>query len=56
MPATILTQKVAEKKIARVAPCLPPPLIYPQPELIVRAAVLLASAKKPLVIVGKGTS
>lgn len=56
MPATILTQKVLEKKIAKVAPCPQPPLMYPEPELIEQAVNLLANAKKPLVIVGKGAA
>ncbi|XP_012253296.2 2-hydroxyacyl-CoA lyase 1 [Athalia rosae] len=54
MPATILTQKVPVKRIAKVGRCPPPPVIYPQPELIEQAVSLLANAKKPLIIVGKG--
>lgn len=43
-----------ENKIAKVLPCPPPPLSYPDAKLIERAANLLVKARKPLVIVGKG--
>lgn len=53
-PATILTQSVDEEKIYQVAPCPPPPLIFPDQRLVEEAANLLTRAKKPLLIVGKG--
>ncbi|XP_046417214.1 2-hydroxyacyl-CoA lyase 1 isoform X1 [Neodiprion fabricii] len=56
MPATILTQRVAGKKVAKILRCPPPPLIYPQPQLIEQAVNILANAKKPLIIVGKGAA
>lgn len=55
-PATILTQSVNEEKIYKVKPCPPPPLVYPDRQLIEQAADLLVRAKKPLVIVGKGAA
>ena len=54
LPATLLQQKVNENQIANVVPCSPPPLLYPELELIKKAANLLIHAKKPLVIIGKG--
>ncbi|KOC66092.1 2-hydroxyacyl-CoA lyase 1 [Habropoda laboriosa] len=55
-PATLLTQSVNHEKIYKVAPCPPPPLIFPDRRLIEQAASLLMRAKKPLVIVGKGAA
>lgn len=54
LPATLLTQTVDESKIVKVAPCPPPPLLYPDARLIGGAVELLMRAKKPLVIIGKG--
>ncbi|XP_020290209.1 2-hydroxyacyl-CoA lyase 1 [Pseudomyrmex gracilis] len=56
LPATLLTQNVDESKIITVSPCPPPPLTYPNQDLIERAAYLLMRAKKPLVIIGKGAA
>ncbi|XP_070516334.1 2-hydroxyacyl-CoA lyase 1 isoform X2 [Cardiocondyla obscurior] len=56
LPATLLTQNVDENKIAKVLPCPPPPLSYPDAKLIEQAANLLIKAKKPLVIIGKGAA
>lgn len=55
-PATLLRGQISENLIAKVAPCPPPPLIYPPPKLIESAADLIFAAKKPLVIVGKGAA
>lgn len=56
LPATILKQMVDEDKIYSVARCPSPPLSYPDPELIDTATNLIANAKKPLVIIGKGNA
>ncbi|XP_015586967.1 2-hydroxyacyl-CoA lyase 1 isoform X2 [Cephus cinctus] len=56
LPATLLTQKIDESKIYNVLLCPPPPLIYPQNDLIEQAAGILVKAKKPLIIVGKGAA
>ncbi|XP_043265256.1 2-hydroxyacyl-CoA lyase 1 isoform X2 [Colletes gigas] len=56
LPATLLTQSVDENKIYKVAPCPPPPLIFPDQQLVQQAANLLMRAKRPLVIVGKGAA
>lgn len=56
LPATLLTTNVDESKIVKVLPCPPPPLSYPDVNLIERAVNLLVKAKRPLVIIGKGKS
>ncbi|KAG7198713.1 hypothetical protein KM043_001704 [Ampulex compressa] len=56
VPATVLKQLVEEDKIAKVAPCPPPPLIYPDQRLIEQAAAFLMRAKRPLIVVGKGAA
>ncbi|CAK9799359.1 2-hydroxyacyl-CoA lyase 1 [Anthophora quadrimaculata] len=56
LPATLLNQSVNSEKIYKVAPCPPPPLIFPDRRLVEQAASLLMHAKKPLVIVGKGAA
>ncbi|CAK9828362.1 2-hydroxyacyl-CoA lyase 1 [Anthophora retusa] len=56
LPATLLNQSVNSEKIYKVAPCPPPPLIFPDRRLVEQAASLLMRAKKPLVIVGKGAA
>lgn len=55
LPATILNQSVDEENIYKVAQCPPPPLIFPDYRLIKQAATLLMQAKKPLLIIGKGS-
>ncbi|XP_012154414.1 2-hydroxyacyl-CoA lyase [Megachile rotundata] len=55
-PATILNQSVDEEKILKVAVCPPPPLIFPDRQLVQQAASLLMRARKPLLIVGKGAA
>lgn len=55
-PATILNQSVDEEKILRVAVCPPPPLIFPDRQLVEQAANLLMRARKPLLIIGKGAA
>ncbi|XP_076752619.1 2-hydroxyacyl-CoA lyase [Xylocopa sonorina] len=56
LPATILTQSVNEEQIYKVACCPPPPLIFPDHQLLEKATSLLMKAKKPLLIVGKGAA
>ncbi|XP_051164297.1 2-hydroxyacyl-CoA lyase 1 [Leptopilina boulardi] len=56
LPATLLQQKVDEHNIVKVSQCPPPPLIYPQLELIENAVALITNAKRPLVIIGKGAA
>ncbi|CAL7940457.1 unnamed protein product [Xylocopa violacea] len=56
LPATILTQSVDEEHIYKVARCPPPPLIFPDHQLLEKAANLLMQARKPLLIVGKGAA
>ncbi|XP_076632544.1 2-hydroxyacyl-CoA lyase [Colletes latitarsis] len=56
LPATLLTQSVDENKIYKVAPCPPPPLIFPDQQLVQQAANLLMRARRPLLIVGKGAA
>lgn len=54
LPATLLNQSAKEENIYDVAPCPPPPLIFPDQQLIQQAANLLVRARKPLLIIGKG--
>lgn len=53
-PSTLLTQEVPEDRVLKVLRCPPPPIIYPNNDLVVRAAELLTTAKRPLIIIGKG--
>ncbi|XP_031849453.1 2-hydroxyacyl-CoA lyase isoform X2 [Nomia melanderi] len=55
-PATVLKQTVDEGKIYKVSRCPPPPLIFPDRQLIQEAANLLMKAKRPLLIIGKGAA
>lgn len=55
LPATILKQNVDSEKVAQVMPVPSPSLVFPDVKLVDEAADLIARAKKPLVIVGKGT-
>ncbi|XP_066584164.1 2-hydroxyacyl-CoA lyase 1 isoform X2 [Prorops nasuta] len=56
LPATLLKQNVEEANIARVPSMLLPPVIFPNPKLIIEAALVLMKAERPLVIVGKGAA
>lgn len=55
-PGNILQSKALEERIYK-APAHPaPPLAYPPHDDVIRAAKLLRQAKRPLVIVGKGSA
>ncbi|XP_011312268.1 2-hydroxyacyl-CoA lyase 1 [Fopius arisanus] len=56
LPATLLRSQVSEDAVVKVLPCPPPPLLFPQPNLINEAATLIFNAKRPLVIIGKGAA
>lgn len=53
-PDDILKQTVNSDKILPATLCPPPPLLFPDPHSIQKAAVAIKNASKPLVIVGKG--
>jgi thiamine pyrophosphate-dependent acetolactate synthase large subunit-like protein len=54
LPSTLLKQNVDVNQIVNVLPVPPPPLIYPDMQLIENAADTIASAERPLIIIGKG--
>lgn len=53
-PGNLLTQRVASSKVVHTAICPEPPLTWPDPALVTEAARLIMTARRPLVIVGKG--
>lgn len=53
-PANLLAQQVASSKVVQTAICPEPPLTWPDPALVSEAAKLIRTARRPLVIVGKG--
>lgn len=55
-PATILTSKVEEDHLEPYYTLRAPPVVYPNPRELDRAAILLQAAQRPLVIVGKGAA
>ncbi|KAK7571911.1 hypothetical protein V9T40_014383 [Parthenolecanium corni] len=55
-PDDILKQTVNSDKILPATLCPPPPLLFPDPHSIQKAAVAIKNASKPLVIVGKGAA
>lgn len=55
-PGNILQSRVQEDKIYKTLPLSAPPLVYPAHDDVIRAANLLRSAKRPLVIIGKGAA
>ncbi|XP_045500216.1 2-hydroxyacyl-CoA lyase 1 isoform X1 [Colias croceus] len=57
MPATLLMAEVEEDKVPLdYYTAAPLTLAHPAPELVDKAAELLSSAKRPLVVVGKGAA
>lgn len=55
-PGNLLQSRCLEEKIYKIAAHPAPPLAYPAHEDVIRAASLLRSAKRPLVIIGKGAA
>ncbi|KAJ9581741.1 hypothetical protein L9F63_003918 [Diploptera punctata] len=55
-PGNLLMQRVAASRVLHTAMCPEPPLAWPDPSLVSQAASLLMTAKRPLVIVGKGAA
>lgn len=56
-PGNILSQKIDSARLnPPVLRCPEPPLAYPDPNLIEKAAELLISSERPLIIVGKGAA
>lgn len=55
-PGNLLAQQVASSKVVYTAICPDPPLAWPDPALVRQAANLIMTAKRPLVIVGKGNT
>lgn len=53
-PGNLLSQTVLSRRIVPVKTCPSPPLTYPAPEYINKAAQAIRNAKRPLIIVGKG--
>lgn len=53
-PGNLLAQQVPSSKVVHTAICPDPPLAWPDPALVSQAASLIMTAKRPLVIVGKG--
>ncbi|KAI8038860.1 hypothetical protein M5D96_008773 [Drosophila gunungcola] len=55
-PGNILQSKAQESRIYKALAHPAPPLAYPPHDDVIRAAKLLRQAKRPLVIVGKGSA
>ncbi|KAG8232273.1 hypothetical protein J437_LFUL011760 [Ladona fulva] len=55
-PANLLTQQVKRGEVLVYPPVPTPPICYPDPKSVKRAAALIMNAKKPLAIVGKGAA
>ncbi|PSN51575.1 2-hydroxyacyl-CoA lyase 1 [Blattella germanica] len=55
-PGNLLSQRVDKERVIHTSICPQPPLAYPDPKLITKAAKLIMSAKRPLVIAGKGAA
>ncbi|KAK7109673.1 hypothetical protein V1264_013673 [Littorina saxatilis] len=56
MSGDMIVGKVAEKSVRYVQNCPPPPPMLSSPNSIKKAVDLLVSAKKPLIVVGKGAA
>lgn len=55
-PGNLLQQSLLEEKIPRQYITPPPPLAFPDPNSVKNAIELLLRAKRPLVVVGKGSA
>uniref|UniRef100_A0A1A9W0X6 2-hydroxyacyl-CoA lyase n=1 Tax=Glossina brevipalpis TaxID=37001 RepID=A0A1A9W0X6_9MUSC len=55
-PGNLLQATAKTESIYKTLPYTPPPLIYPVHDEIIRAAQLLRSAQRPLIIIGKGAA
>ncbi|XP_034103595.1 2-hydroxyacyl-CoA lyase 1 [Drosophila nasuta] len=55
-PGNILQSKAVESRIYKALAHPAPPLVYPPHDEVIRAAQLLRQAKRPLVIIGKGSA
>uniref|UniRef100_A0A2M4AKI8 2-hydroxyacyl-CoA lyase n=1 Tax=Anopheles triannulatus TaxID=58253 RepID=A0A2M4AKI8_9DIPT len=55
-PGNLLTAKITEDAIPSQYGHPEPPLAFPDPSLVTQVAELLANARRPLVIVGKGAA
>ena len=53
-PGNLLMQRVPGNRVVHTAICPEPPVAWPDPTLVRQAARLLMTAKRPLIIVGKG--
>lgn len=56
IPGDMLTDSIAANRVRFVSPCPPPPLSLADPEAVRKAAHVLKSAKRPLIVIGKGVS
>ncbi|KAK9506620.1 hypothetical protein O3M35_008516 [Rhynocoris fuscipes] len=55
-PGNLLNANCKREDLAYPKPCPPPPLCYPDPKFIDKAARQLMYSKRPLVIIGKGAA
>ncbi|XP_037948727.1 2-hydroxyacyl-CoA lyase 1 [Teleopsis dalmanni] len=55
-PGNILQSRAPEEKIYKALAHPAPPLVYPPHDEVIRAVNLLRSAKRPLVVIGKGAA
>lgn len=55
-PGNLLQSKVKSDLLPSFAPHPPPPITYPNPKDVEDAAKLLLTAKRPLIIIGKGAA
>ncbi|GLG94560.1 2-hydroxyacyl-CoA lyase 1 [Gryllus bimaculatus] len=55
-PGNMLMQRINSDDVSPTYPCPEPPIAYPDPNSIQKAAQLLRQAERPLIIVGKGAA
>ncbi|XP_069682858.1 2-hydroxyacyl-CoA lyase 1-like [Periplaneta americana] len=55
-PGNLLAQRVAKSYVVHMPMCQDPPLVCADPALVTQAANLIMTAKRPLVIIGKGAA